>query len=486
MGSPTTLPDSRPKVASGRRFALGDGIRWAVAAAGVVAALLFLTGTLGPELPPPARASLAVGALAVGLWGSEVLDLAVTALLAIVLLFATGAVPSLEQALTGFTSPVLYFLLGTAGLGIAAEEAGLAERLAGWLLARSRGSDQRLLLDLLVSMPAQALLVPSAISRNAVLVPVYDRVLARLGRPSRLGAAIMLTLGVLGPLASSALLSGGTSPVAAAQAIGGFTWMTWFVAVAPPYYAWLMLSGAIVWWFNRPERIADLCRPAPANEGAIALVAASTGQLQAAEWRVAAVSVTTSLLWMLDRYTHWPTAVPALLALAVLLTPRFGVTTWHTFASRAPWGTCFVLAGAVSLAGALGRSGAAVWLARGLFGALPVPHRAVPVALAIFAVSGLITLAIPNRAAAITLCVPLATAYAAGVLSAAAAGLVVMIVVDAETIYPAQTAANLLAYDRGYFSARQLAQFNALTMLAAALVVVLIAFPWWNLVGLPR
>src|SRR5207302_9905577 len=111
--------------------------------------------------------------------------------------------------------------IGSTAVGIAAGHAGLAERLAGWLLRRSAGSGPRLLGELLLSLPLQAFMVPSAMSRNAVLVPVYDRVLARLGRPARLGASTMLTLGVLGPLASSALLSGGTSPVAAAQAIGG-------------------------------------------------------------------------------------------------------------------------------------------------------------------------------------------------------------------------------------------------------------------------
>src|SRR5262249_56353082 len=90
-----------------------------------------------------------------------------------------------------------------------------------------------------------------------------------------------------------------------------------------------------------------------------------------------------------------------------------GGRRWGAVGREAPWGTCVVLAGAVSLADALGRSGAAAWLARGLFGSLPLPGGAAPMALAIFAVTALITLAIPNRAAAITLGIPLATAYAA-------------------------------------------------------------------------
>ena len=125
-------------------------------------------------------------------------------------------------------------------------------------------------------------------------------------------------------------------------------------------------------------------------------------------------------------------------------------------------------------------------MARGLFGWLPAAAgSAVTVALAIYLVTSIITLAIPNRAAAITLGVPLAIAYAAsGPLPAAAAGLIVMMAVDVETIYPAQTAANLIAYDRGILGGT-LARFNLLTMAIAVAVIVFVALPWWSMVGVP-
>jgi sodium-dependent dicarboxylate transporter 2/3/5 len=456
---------------------LAQGLRWLVALGGLVLAGLCWTGLLAADLAPPARASLGVTSLAVGLWGSELVALPVTAFLAVVLLFVTGAAARLEQAFVGFSSPVLFFLLGTAALGIAAEHTGLADRLATWLLARSRGSGRRLLLELLLSLPLQALVVPSAISRNAILVPVYERVLDRLGRPPRLGAAVMLTLGVLGPVASSAVLSGGTSPVATAQLLGGFTWLTWFVTLAPPYYVLLALGGLGIWLLHRPE---------PAHGLAVPDALARAGPWSAAERRVALVTAGTAALWMLDYVTHWPPAVPAMLALVVLLLPCAGVLDWHTFITRAPWDTCIVLAGAVSLAEALTQTGAAAWVAQALFARFGASQGVAGIALAIILVTALITLAIPNRAAAITLMIPLATAYAAaGPLSGVAAGLIVMMVVDAETLYPAQTAANLLAYARGYFSAGQLVWFDLWLLGSTAAVVLGVALPWWGVIGLP-
>jgi solute carrier family 13 (sodium-dependent dicarboxylate transporter), member 2/3/5 len=448
---------------------------------GAAGAVLCWSGALAPDLPAAARATLGVTSLAVGLWASELVAMPVTALLAMTLLFISGATPRLEQALTGFQSPVLFFLLGSAGLGIAAEQTGLTERLAAWLLGRARGSGRRLLGELLLSLPVQALVVPSAISRNAVLVPVYARVLARLGHPPKLGAAVMLALGVLGPLASSALLTGGTSSVAAAQALGGFTWVGWLVALAPPYYLLIALAGVLLWLVARPEPAIAVTADAERDA-----MPGAEGRLRASEVRVALISFATSALWILDWLTGWPPAVPALLALGALLLPGVGVIGWPAFAARAPWGICLVLAAAVSLADALTRTGAATWVGQALFGWVAAPASAAQAALVVFAVAALITLAIPNRAAAITLLIPLAGVYVeGGPLSVAAAGLVVMIAVDVETLYPAQTAANLLAYERGYVNAGLLFRYNLLTLLLAGLVVALVAVPWWQLVGLP-
>ena len=54
----------------------------------------------------------------------------------------------------------------------------------------------------------------------------------------------MLALGMLNPLASSALLTGGITSITAATLIGGFSWLGWFALMAVPYYA-LLCCGAV-------------------------------------------------------------------------------------------------------------------------------------------------------------------------------------------------------------------------------------------------
>ncbi len=63
-------------------------------------------------------------------------------------------------------------------------------------------------------------------------------------------------------------------------------------------------------------------------------------------------------------------------------------------------------------------------------------------------------------------------------------GLALTIVVDAVILYPVQTAANLMAYEAGYFSRADVVKLG-LGMLVLTLVVVMLVMPYWALLGLP-
>ncbi|MEA3071498.1 MAG: citrate:succinate antiporter [Alphaproteobacteria bacterium] len=95
-------------------------------------------------------------------------------------------------------------------------------------------------------------------------------------------------------------------------------------------------------------------------------------------------------------------------------------------------------------------------------------------------------LAITNLAACIALLVPITMtiASAAGVNPIVCA-LAVTIVVDSVILYPVQTAANLIAYESGYYGAADVARLG-FTMLGLTIAVSLcIAVPYWSALGLP-
>ncbi|HEX2986750.1 MAG TPA: SLC13 family permease, partial [Chloroflexota bacterium] len=227
---------------------------WLKLALTVLATLAVLLLPPQPGLSPEGQRVLSIVAAAVVLWATEVIPVAVSSLLVVVLLMVMGTVKSPSQALVGFSSPIVFFLVGSLAMGAAIMKSGLAERLAGYLLRRSGGDPKWLAAQLLLSMPFIAFVMPSAINRNSMLIPAYERVFQTLsvGKRDPLSKVIMLTLGLLNPFASSAFMTGGLAPMTTSTLLGGFTWFRWFGLMAVPYYTLLALGGLMVYLIYRP------------------------------------------------------------------------------------------------------------------------------------------------------------------------------------------------------------------------------------------
>lgn len=170
----------------------------------------------------------------------------------------------------------------------------------------------------------------------------------------------------------------------------------------------------------------------------------------------------------------------------MLLCPGIGVLSWKTFESKLSWGLILTVGASISLARAMVQTGAANWLGRQFMDQLAVLSPAPHVLIALLIVStALIHLAITNLAACLALLLPItATIAQAAGLNPITCGLVVTIAVDAVILYPVQTAANLMAYDSGYFDAADVRRLGLL-MLVMTGMVTLVSLPYWQLLGLP-
>ncbi|MBM3649268.1 MAG: hypothetical protein FJX11_15905 [Alphaproteobacteria bacterium] len=446
-------------------------------------AAALLAYAAGRWLPPlgglneASQAALAVTVAGTILWITEAVPLGAAALVVIVLL-AINPGMGLPDAVQGFTSEVTFFLIGVAAIGTAVETSGLARRTALYLARSAHGRPGRLYLQMILGLPALALLVPSAITRNAILIPAYREALDGMGvgKSGRAGRALMLALGMLNPLASSALLTGGISSIAAATLLGGFSWLYWFALMAVPYYA-LIVSGAI-WLRLMVGRFEDGARQA----STVATVTSFSG----AEIKTLVVLALTAALWATDAWHRLSPAIPALIGATLLLAPRIGVLTWKQYEAKLSWGLILTVGASMSLARAMTVTGAASWLG-GLFVDQLASVAAAPLAVVVLLVVAvaMVHLAITNLAACMALLIPLAITIAeAAQLNPLICGLVVTIAVDAVILYPVQTASNLLAYEAGYFDVRDVRRLG-FGMLVLTIAVAILVLPYWSWLGLP-
>ena len=454
-----------------------------ILAAGFCTALAlaaFAVARLAPPLDgltPLGQAVLGATLAGTILWVSEAVPLGVTAMLVLALL---GLCPGLRLAdvAAGFTSDVTFFLVGAVAIGAAVETSGLASRAARYLSRSAGGSPARLYAQMIAGFPVLALMIPSAITRNAILIPAYRDALTAMGvgQAGRAGRAVMLALGMLNPLASSALLTGGITSITAATVLGGFSWLNWFALMAVPYYALLILGAVYLRFMVGRFEPGVLSTNAPLQHE----------PFSGAELRTLAVLGVTSVLWFTDRLHGLSPAIPTLIGASLLLLPGTGVLTWKAFEARLSWGLILTVGTSLSLAVLMTRSGAAAWVGRFFLDHLS-GLAAGPLVLIASLIAGtvLVHLAITNLAACVALLLPInATIAASAGVNPLVTGLIITMVVDAVILYPVQTASNLMAYESGYFGRADVRNLG-LGMLMLTTLVALLVLPYWALLGLP-
>ena len=445
--------------------------------AGLSVALMAMTPPAG--LNPAGQRVLAVAVMAIGLWCTDAIPAAVTGLLVVIALTLSGGVPGLGAALTGFAEPVAYFLIGVLTIGLAVSQSGLAERVALFFLRHCRGSSRALYLQMLLSFPLLTLLLPSATTRTGILVHVYEQALelSRVPPGNPLVKAVMLALNSINRLASTVLLTGGITPVLAASLIGGISWSRWLVLMIVPYGALLAVGALLIYGLHRKGFRTPLpCMPA-----------AERRPLSGKEIRTLVITVGASLLWLTDALHHWNPALPAILAWACLMMPGIGVITWRDFEKNFGWANFFVLASSLSLARALAGSGASAWIAELTVSSAPALAREpILVVVMLLLIAASVRLLIPNITGFLATTIPIAMSIGTATgISPVVCGLAAMIAGDAVLYYPAQSASSLVVYERGHLTAGEIFRFGLWMTLAAFVVVLFVALPYWTAVGEP-
>jgi anion transporter len=462
--------------------ALARPTRIRTLALGATLGVLVLALALPPlsdGLPRAGQRALLVTLIVIVLWTTEALEPGVTALLGIVLLALTGAADGIRPALQGFANPVPYFLVGVLTMGVAVVRSGLAERLARAILAHARGRSLAVYLHLVLAFPAMTFVLPSATTRSGILIHIYDEVfaLAAVPRGAPVAKAVMLALSSINRLASTALLTGGITPVMSAAIIGGMSWSGWFALMAVPYYTIMLLGAVLTWALFRRGLGQALPAPMPM----------ARRPLTGPEWRTLVIILGASTLWLTDALHQLDPALPALLAFVALLIPGIGPLAWADLERGVGWANFFVIATSISLAHVLGTSGAAAWLGRLLVGVLPGLSRR-PIAIVILLMVGATALRalVPNISGFLALALPIAMSVGAQAgVNPLVCALVVMMTGDAVVYYPAQSASALVIYERGHVSAGEILKFGLWMTLVGWVAILAVALPWWGLVGEP-
>jgi sodium-dependent dicarboxylate transporter 2/3/5 len=436
-----------------------------------------------PGLTPAAHRTLVILTAVAGLWMTEALPVAITALLVPVLGIILG-VADARAAFAGFGDPIVFLFFGTFLLTAAAEEHGLVARLTGSVL----GS------DMLRRHPARLLWAVAFLgcglsawmnntATTAMLLPLALTA-------ERMGSR-KLTIGVLLMCAYAPSLGGLATPVGTAPNLIGLRLLEQATGQRPSFAQWcitfaplaILATVLTAFWLRRGTRDA---RPAQG-----AAIVTPRGLWTLAERTLVPLYVVVELLWIAPgilagtplQGAAWlrtwqarlpEPAVPMVGAIALFLLPSGAPGGARildiTVLRRIDWSTLLIFGGGLSLGAMMFESGLARALGEGIFRAMPFGGTyGIVVAATLMAV--LVSEMTSNTASA-SLVVPvvLALAQAAGV-DPVKPTLAATVACSFGFMLPVSTPPNALVFATGRVRIREMIAYGVLLDIGGVLLV---------------
>lgn len=459
-----------------------------------------------PEtLPIVGHRALAVLAFAVILWVTEGVSYPVSAVMIVSLLAVLiglsptiadpsinyGTSEALSMAVGGFSSTAVLLVAGALVLAAAMEITGLHRRIALYILAKVGTKPSRLVMGTILVSFVLALFVPSATARAGTLVPILLGIVAAFGlaKESKLGALLMITA-----VQSISIWNIGIKTAAAQNMVAlGFiqaefgvdiTWGEWFLYAAP----WSIIMSFVLYFVMTRLIKPDI--PDLGEENSLKKQLNELGKMSSKELRLIIIAVGLLILWSTEGILHpFDSTTVMIFAVAIMLTPYFGIFNWNAVQQKVPWGTLIVFATGVSLGTVLLATEGASWLSANSFelmGINQMPLVAMVAVLALFNI--LIHLGFASATSLASAFIPIVIALVGSMepttFNAIGLVLVMQFVISFGFLLPVNAPQSMLAYGTGTFTVKDFLKSGLPITVIGYILIVIFTATYWQWVGL--
>jgi solute carrier family 13 (sodium-dependent dicarboxylate transporter), member 2/3/5 len=399
----------------------------------------------------PQGAHLAgVFVIALILWVTEAIPIAVTSLL-VILLQPVFQVTTTGAAVGGFMTPVFFFVVAMFCIAQVVVDSGLARRFALLLLERARTDSRRVVLAFMVGAAAMSTVVsdvPVAAVWMSMALPLLARIDATPGQ-SQLGKALMIGIPV------AAFIGGVGTPAGSSINILGLFQIEQFGKVHVSFLQWMAIGLPMVLILT-PLAWAVLIRvfppevPTLGNAAELRDERRALGGFTVPEKKVVTLLAGMVALWVASSWVRAiDTTLVAMAGAVAMFLPGMNLLTWPRAQRTIGWDALLLIGSVTSL----GAAAASTGLAKYLVGALPDmqlwPVYAV-IAL-ISAVTVVIHLPVPvNPAIVGVLIPPIALLAASTGQNAALYTLPVVFTASCAMLLPLD-AVTVITYSKGYY-----------------------------------
>ena len=432
-------------------------------------------------LPRPAELSrdgmvmLGILMMAAVLWITEVIPLAVTGILIMIL---QPLLTSMEasQVFSNFGNKAVFFIIGSFMLATAIEKHGLHKRIALKMLSWfGKGPKIFLFGALLVGATLSLIMQEHAVA--ILLLPVFMHILVSMKLPpktSNFGIATMIALTFGTSIGSwGTLLGGARNPLTIGflENIGyEISFLDWIkmalpmVFIALPF-AWLVLIILF------PPEIKDIEIARKEIEKDVLRM----GKMGREEKKVLIIYLFIITMWI---FVSQQIGVAVIALIGVVLMFSFRVVNWADVEKGVQWGIILLYGGAITMGIGLQQTGAAEWLAKNILSIVGGNSYA---ALACLIIVGFLLTNLMSNTAAVAFLLPIGVGISGAVgLSPLIASFAIALAGGGAFMLIIATPGAAIAYSSGYFSPKHLLKAGFITSVICMLFLFLLAVLYWQ------
>jgi len=325
----------------------------------LVAALALLLVPLPASVGPTQQHLAALVIVALGLWATGAVPTHITALGFMFAAILLGLAPA-DVVFSGFVSAAFWLIFGGMIVGVAVQHTGLGERFAQAIVGHIGHSYRTIIVGIVLVSVTLAFLVPSAMARLLILMPIALSLADRLGfgpdSPGRMGLALAVGFGTFMPAA--AILPANVPNVILAGVADSL------YDVTLTYGDYLILHFPVLGIVKAAViavLILAMFRDTPGTVAATAVAPATPVQK-----RLGVVLALALVLWITDFLHGVSPAWVAMGAGLVCLVPGTGFLPARAFDERLQYSSLFYAAGVIGLGATIAHSGLGAVMGDGL------------------------------------------------------------------------------------------------------------------------
>jgi sodium-dependent dicarboxylate transporter 2/3/5 len=393
----------------------------------------------------------ALFAVALILFVSEAIPIAMTSVLVLMLQPVMGITSGIREAFDSWVTPVLFFVLVMFIIAQAVSVTGLARRFGLWLLARA-GTDSRRVIMVFVIGTGIMSMIMSDIPACAIFMSMGLGIIEKMKLKPGSSFAKALMLGI--PI--GALIGGVGTPAGSSINLLGLDQLEQFGCITVRFLDWMMIGIPMMivllplaaWIISRfyPPEIATI--------GALESIhreRAEIGRVTPDQIKVVVILGAMVVLWILSTwYPVFDVYIVGIAGAVVMFLPGIRILNWKQAQAGTGWDALLLIGGVTSLGGASVSTGLAQWMVdSSLRGIADWGTIWVIALISVFTV--LIHLVLPINPVIVTVLIPPLTILANGTgVNPALYALPVAFTASCAFLLPID-AVPLLTYGKGYY-----------------------------------